>query len=338
MRITRERLLTLALEETQRRAEHEAVLSGYVIGSLVSGDPLLGGTADIDLVLIHDEQPPVERELVPLSSQIHLDIAHRPRSFYQQPRQLRRHPWYGPEICEPGFLYDPTHFFEWAQAAVRGQFHRLDFVYARAQAFLRRARRFAAAARSDADWLPGYLNGLLETVNSVASLTGFPAAGRQVGAQLAAKLGELDNASLFQRFQQLLGADQLPQWDLPDWVAAWARAYDQALTTRQAPNPATEGRARSGSASLLVRERREYYLAGFQTMIEDGRASLILWPLLNNWARLRYGNGTQALGWEPLLEQLRLSDRFADHRLAALERLQDEVEGQLERWSERVGA
>lgn len=322
MRITRDRLLALALKETERRAQRGEVISGYVIGSLASGDPLLGGSGDIDLVLIHDAEPPLEREFVPLSGQIHLDIAHRPRSFYRQPRQLRRHPWYGPEMCEPAFLYDPTHFFEWAQAAVRGQFHRLDFVHARALAFLQRARRYAADGRREPRWLRSYLHGLLETVNAVASLSGFPAAGRQVGAQLAAKLGELGYSELFQRFQLLLGADLLPVRVLPEWVGAWARAYDRALK-------------QPGTAAELAGVRRDYYLDGFQAMVEDGRGSLILWPLLASWERVAHANSE---GWANLREQLRLSDRFADHRLEALERLQDEVDGQLEQWSERVGA
>lgn len=225
-------------------------------------------------------------------------------------------------MCEPAFLYDPTHFFEWAQAAVRGQFHRLDFVHARAQAFLRRARRYTADGRREPRWLRCYLHGLLETVNAVASLSGFPAAGRQVGAQLAAKLAELGYSELFQRFQLLLGADQLPVRVLPEWVGAWARAYDAALAHR-------------GSNSSLASERRDYYLDGFQAMVEDGRGSLILWPLLASWEQVAQANSE---GWANLREQLRLSDRFADHRLEALERLQDEVDGQLVRWSERVGA
>lgn len=322
MKITRERLLALALQETERRASQGEVISGYVTGSLAGGDPLLGGSGDVDLVLIHEGDPATEREFVPLSSQVHLDIAHRPRSFYRQPRRLRRHPWYGPEICEPAYLYDPTHFFEWAQAGVRGQFYRPDFIHARAQAFLRRGRRYTAAGRSEPRWLRSYLQGLLETVNAVASLSGAPAAGRQVSAHLAAKLGELGHSELFQRFQQLLGADQLQPRNLPEWVGAWARAYDQAL-------------AQADSNAGLAGERRNYYLAGFQTMVEDGRGSLILWPLLYSWEQVAHVNGT---GWDYLLEQLRLSDRFADFRLQALERLQDEVEDQLKTWSERVGA
>lgn len=361
MRVTRDRLLELALKETERRAEREGVLSGYVIGSLAAGDPLLGGTGDIDLVLIHETDPLFERELVPLSSEIHLDIAHRSRRFYQEPRKLRRHPWHGPEMCEPAFLYDPTHFFEWAQAAVRGQYHRPDFVYARAQAFLRRARQHLAPTGSGPGWLHGYLRSLLESINAVASLSGFPAAGRQVGLQLADKLGQVGHAGLLERFQLGLGADRLPARALPEAISGWARAYDQALAVRAAEQVESDGGSMgpaSGAAGqtqtrpsgagrqsyyggpglALAPERRDYFLLGFQEMVEDGRGSLILWPLLASWEEVAAFADGQAPDWQALLEQLRLSSDFATERSADLEQLQDQIEGQLERWSERVGA
>lgn len=341
MRVTRDRLLSLALEETERRATKRDVLSGYVIGSLAAGDPLLGGSGDIDLVLIHESKPLVERELVPLSGEIHFDITHRPRSFYREPRKFRSHPWYGPEMCEPVFLYDPTHYFEWAQAAVRGQFHRVDFAYARSQAFLARARRYSAEAHSDGSWLRSYLRALLETVNSVASLTGFPAAGRQVAAQLASKLSEIGHPELFERFQHMLGADQLQHRALPEWIAAWARAYDRALSEPAAqPHSGVPGEpagARPPTGELLTPERRTYYLAGFQSMLEDGRGSLILWPLLASWAGLPQLNGRVQVR-QSMLEQLLLAEQHANRRIWELEQMQDQVEGQLERWSERMGA
>lgn len=338
MRVTRDRLLSLALKETERRAQRGDVLSGYVIGSLAAGDPLIAGTGDIDLVLIHDTTPWLEREFVPLSSEIHLDIAHRPRSFYQQPRELREHPWFGPEMCEPAFLYDPTHFFEWAQAAVRGQYYRPDFVHARAQAFLRRARESVLEALGDRSWLSRYLRALLETANAVASLTSFPAAGRQVGMQLAAKLDQAGHPELLERFQLLLGADLLPPRALPDWIAAWAREYDLAMSGGIESTNSEPASDRPDFDPSLTPERRDYFLAGYQSMVENGRGSLILWPLLANWERLPVGLAGHPDPWASVLEQLHLSPSFADQRTAALERLQDEVDRQLERWSERVGA
>jgi tRNA nucleotidyltransferase (CCA-adding enzyme) len=43
------------------------VISIYMTGSLRRDDPLLGGTADIDLYIVHDSKPEAEREVVRLS-------------------------------------------------------------------------------------------------------------------------------------------------------------------------------------------------------------------------------------------------------------------------------
>ena len=54
MRITRETLLKIAKDTVtqQVRSRHDLV-SVFLIGSLLTDDPLLGGTTDIDLIFIH---------------------------------------------------------------------------------------------------------------------------------------------------------------------------------------------------------------------------------------------------------------------------------------------
>jgi len=110
--IPRDQLVELARREVERRAANEGILSGYLIGSVARGNPALGGTMDIDLVLIHHHKPRAEREIIRLSHQVHLDILHHDRAFYRRPSELRVHPWMGPALCEPIFLFDPEHFFE----------------------------------------------------------------------------------------------------------------------------------------------------------------------------------------------------------------------------------
>ena len=120
MKITRQQLIDLARHEVLQRTHQRGILSGYLIGSVVGGDPLLGDTADIDLVLIHRESVTPKREAVRLSHQVHLDISHHSKDVYMKPSELRVDPWLGPSLCEPIFLHDPEHFFEWAQAGARG--------------------------------------------------------------------------------------------------------------------------------------------------------------------------------------------------------------------------
>jgi predicted nucleotidyltransferase len=74
VKITRQHLIDLARNEALKRADLNNVLSAYLIGSVASGDPLLGDTADIDLVLIHQGEAPSQRETVRLSHQVHFDI------------------------------------------------------------------------------------------------------------------------------------------------------------------------------------------------------------------------------------------------------------------------
>lgn len=355
MRITRSKLLDLALRETEQQADDGDVISGYVVGSLAAGDPLIGGTCDVDLVLIHEHQPIIARQIVPLSSEVHLDIHHHPKQLYAQPVELRHHPWHGPAMCEPAFLYDPTHFFEWAQAAVRGQYHRPDHVHARAQAFLRRARRTIERSQNSQRWLAGFLAAVLETVNAVACLAGFPPAGRRLAAQLQQRLAAAGHPGLFDRFQVLLGANRISKPVYADWTAQWTRAFDAVHQNHSAVDPESaaadhslpEAAQPSDRVSRRIADpeiapdRRLYFLAAFQSMVERGQGSDILWPMLMSWERIMrtsHLHQEHRRHWSDVLEILRLSPANQDRLRSELERLQDDVELVLESWAERAGA
>ena len=56
MRVSRESLIRIAKETAQERAFNDrGIIAAYLTGSLVSKeiDPILGGTADIDVILVH---------------------------------------------------------------------------------------------------------------------------------------------------------------------------------------------------------------------------------------------------------------------------------------------
>jgi hypothetical protein len=350
MRITRQKLLNLALKETEQQADHGDVISGYVIGSVAAGSPLIGGTGDVDLVLIHEHRPVAPRQIVPLSSEVHLDIHHHAKQLYAQPVELRHHPWHGPAMCEPAFLYDPTHFFEWAQAAVRGQFHRADHVHARAVAFLDRSRKTAAAIERSESWLSRYFSAILETVNAVASLVGFPPTGRRVALQLRKRLEASGHPDLYDRFLRLLGANGVSERLYADWTAQWTRAFDAASDGspaqragehRQQQSRVRDSTDRSPPDPEFAPGRRSYFLAAFQTMIEEGDGEYTLFPMLRSWEKA-IRNTAQAEEhlrfWESVLEALQLSTAHRRHRETELEQLQDHVEYVLEGWADRVGA
>ena len=329
MRITRDKLIELALKESEDRAERGTVVSGYLIGSVAASQPLVGGTGDIDLVLIDELIPEPKREVVPLSPDIHLDIVIHPKRVYAKPKELRVHPWLGPAMCEPIFLYDPDHYFEWAQAGARGQFHRPDYVQDRASAFLDLARERKAELSEDHRWLRGYLEAVLEIANAAATLGGFPLSGRRVGLELESRLEQLGMPELFSIFETLCGKDFLQNLDLPLMLAAWAKAFDTLSP--------------GGVEAELAPCRRDYHLRAYQALIEIGRPEIILWPLLRIWEMTAaelyrtQPHSDHLAVWGEVLDRLHLAPPHQRHREDALESFLDQVEIVIERWSESSG-
>lgn len=329
MKITRQHLIDLARKETLQRANHGDVISGYLIGSVARGEPLLGDTADIDLVLIHQSDPSRQREAVRLSHQIHLDISHHSKDLYMKPSDLRIDPWLGPALCEPIFLHDPDHFFEWAQAGARGQFYRPDHIYARATVFIKRARQGQSLIALSQRWLKIYLRAAIDAANAVACLDRFPVAGRRLALDLAKQAAHFEFPELYDGFLQLIGGDHLSTWDIPTTLAAWARAYD-AVT--------------QGPAHLRISAcRRDYYLHGFQALVEGGHPEAILWPLLQIWERVMTTlpetdkNETHFKTWHTFLERVKLSERDSEQRRQMLQSYIDQNAAWIENWAKRTG-
>ena len=233
-------------------------------------------------------------------------------------------------MCEPAFLYDPEHFFEWAQAGVRGQFHRADHVHARALAFLVRARELKDSLEGSGRWLPAYLRAILEGANAVACLTGFPAAGRRVALTLESRLTTLDQEALFASFLNLHGADGASAWDFPGWLSAWAKCFDRATEYSIDPQ--------------LHPCRRNYHLQGFQALVEGERPDAAIWPLLLIWERaldsLELAGVTDGHrdAYDAALHSLGLTAEHRAHRELQLEAFLDTIEAELENWADRSGA
>ena len=330
MRVSRELLIDLARREAERRGAESDVLSGYLVGSVAKGEPQFGDNADIDLVLIHKGSPQTEREIMRLSQQVHLDIAHHGQDLYLKPSALRVHPWLGPSLCEPIFLYDPEHFLEWAQAGARGQYYRADHTHTRARAFLDRARQSSSLLPVSSRWERTYFRAVLEAANAVACLTGFPVAGRRLSLQLNNAAQNLEYPEFYGSFLQLLGSDSLQDWSIPETLSAWARTFDEASDISSDP--------------LLSHCRRDYYLNAFQVLAEMGEAKAILWPLITTWEQALHAlnpieNPEQHHAeWIRLLDNLGLSAERRSARMDGLEQYLVRNEAFIEEWAERSGA
>lgn len=292
----------------QRLAARHSLLSAYLTGSVAAGEPLLGEATDVDLVLIDAAPPPTAREVIRLTDQVVLDIHHRHRDEYANPKSLRVHPWLGPELAEPLFLLDQTHFFELAQSSARGQFHRAEYVAAR-------ARTFAAWARGElhVGLLPGaepeapvtlanFCQALQYAANGVISLTGFPGAGRRLVMKLEAAARKLGRPDLYASFMALLGGSELEQAAAEALLADWSAAYRAGqVTTDELIHPA----------------RRTIYERGFRAQILADRAAEMLWLMLFTWNACRAylpADPLQADRWVAFLGRLGLgtTDDFAE--------------------------
>ncbi len=330
MIITRAKLIELARREAEARAASGDVVSAYLVGSVAYGEPLLGGTADVDLVLIHAEAPQVDREMIPLSADVHLDIVHHGRERYAQPRGLRVDPWIGPSISGPVFLYDPQHFFEWAQAGARGQFFRADHALARARSLLLTARSHLPHPLPPQLEVATLIEAALDGANAAASLAGAPAAGRRLLLDLERRAQALGRPELSDGLMRLIGIDRGDAKDAPSWLAAWARAFDAASPLTNDPR--------------LAPCRRSYHLSGYQALAEAGRPDAVVLPLLLIWDRtMRFleAHGQAAPfrpAWEDALQRLGLSPEALKPRALELESYLDAMETLMDAWAVRNGA
>ena len=177
MQIDHDTLMKITLELVDDRIrEDRNLVSIYLCGSLLEGEYLLGGTTDVDLVFIHYDEVLEEREILPLTEDVHLDIAHHSQNLYRTPRSIRVHPWLGPTIKECRILHDPQHFMDFTQASVRGQFERSDRVHERARAQVEKARKIWMDYQSEkpppgAEDVYRYLKALGYAANAIAGLT-----------------------------------------------------------------------------------------------------------------------------------------------------------------------
>lgn len=330
MRITRETLTRIARETVQKRVYSDPELvAAYLTGSLLTENPFLGNTADIDLVFVHPKAPPVEREIVAVTPEIHLDIVHNPRSAYDSPRDLRVHPWLGPELYDPLPLHVTQHFFEFVQAGVRDKYHEPASVLARSQRLATLARQawsdLQLSQASGPELLMGYLKVVYLAANAIALLGGGPLAERRFLLQFPARAEAAGVPDLAEALSGLLGAER-PGADrmgvfLPQWEQAFIEAADRPRVHASVAAP-----------------RLGYYKLAFEAMLAGGTPQAVIWPMLLTWTLAASVLPTMwKVHWRSACEMLGLDDGSFDGRLAGLDTFLDEIEDLLEKTTASQG-
>jgi hypothetical protein len=334
MRLTRETLIKIARDTAAQRAKiSRRIICIYLTGSVTEDTPLLGGTTDIDLVIIQDSDPLQPREIVRMSEDVHLDIAYFDQAVFHHPRHLRIDPWLGPFIYKkPLVLYDTQHWFDFIQASTGAQFMQPDYVSQRASSLAQSARQawFDLELKSDephAKKILRYLQALQDAGNSLASLNGEPVAERRFFLLIPQRLQSFNNASLTSGLAHLL-APQNDQWQnaWPEWMVAWKKAYQTSSIQLDAP-------------IQLHASRLAYYEKAITSLWNDN-ITASLWVLARTWtmaAGCLPAESEQVQEWQAAMKLLGMDPENFSSRLEQIDTYLDMVEEIIETWARQNG-
>ena len=333
MRINRQSLLTLASDTVMQRTRRERnILSAYLTGSLLGEDYLLGGTADIDLVFIHLDESPLEREIVRLTDEVHLDIAHYSQKVFGNTRRLRLDPWLGYAIFSGKVLHDSQHFMDFTQASVRGQFDIPETILGRARPLLVLARQIWAALAASPSGQSGppevaqSLRAVGHAANTIAVLSGPPLTERRFLLNYPARAAAVRQPGLYHGLLGMLGAAKASAEDMTAWLTGWETAFDAIPRTERPPR--------------LDECRRKYYRQAFQALLAGERPQSTLWPLMRTWTQavslLPDGHAARK-GWRDACQQLGLLGPGFEQRVDALDAYLDTVDEALDAWASENG-
>lgn len=332
MRITRNLLLKYAQNTVaERLVKDRQIISAILTGSLLGEDYLLGGTADIDIVFICDNVSPISREIVKISSEIHLDISCLSRREFINTRQLRSEAWLGSIICkDPLVLHDRNHWFDYIQASVCSKFMQPDNILLRAHPLLELARQtwFKLNENQSAftpAMLSSYFSALEYSSNAVALLTGSPLTERRFLMQFPARAEAVGRSNLFYALKDLF-IEQVPDVELWQmWLLSWRGFFKAASALPQ--------------CSLKYHPcRMAYYEHAADAMFSSHPVAAI-WLLMKTWSQTAalIQETAELQQWQEACRFLGLSASNMGSRLYDLDVYIDMVEETLEKWAGSFG-
>lgn len=332
MRINRNMLLKIANDTVTKSVNDDrSIVAIYLQGSLLTESPLIGNTADIDLFFIHSDEIRVEREIIRLSDEVHLDISHHSHRMYRQPRDLRLNPWLGPAIYNCKIMYDPQHFIDFTQASVRGKFNNPENVITRVQKQAIHAREMWESF-NDNPRLPDvqdasiYLRALEHVANAVTGLSGQNLTERRFLSELLKRAEALGKPGLYVGFLGLLGAPNVDGARMLSWLPEWKDAYS-AIAGKPAP-------------IRLDKIRLLYYQRAMEVILSGETPHDALWPLWRTWTHIICAlpdDTPHRAAWLKAGEQLGLLGAAFSEKVEGLDAYLDLVEELLETWAHERG-
>ncbi len=330
-------LLKLARDYATRKSNEQASLKAIVlIGSVARGEPPLGDAVDLDILVIGDYLPESPNEIVRLSDYVFIDATHIPTSAYVDRKAIRTHHFSGSALNDALILYDPRHYFDILQAAIRAPYNRADHIYARARSAYNAAMQVfdhISLYRDELSPEPlsfDLLHDLRQTLYLAAntllplvSQTQSQSAGaRKLMVRFEAAAREL-NPKLYLGFLESLGVHDLDPKAVEGLLNEWVALY-KAASLR-------------GSDDLLIHPfKRGYYDRGFRALIAEGHAINTLWLLEETLSACACGLDPLPEAW---LHFCRLTHKSSgaefSERVRAAESFLSEIDQTLNQWADQ---
>jgi hypothetical protein len=324
MRVTRNLLLETARNHVKSQTlNNPDIACVFLIGSLLSDDPFIGDTTDIDLVFIHNTEPAAPREVLSMGDEFNLDILHFPRRIFNQPKDLRGDPWLGCLFCEnPFVLYDSYHFYDFLRAGVYSNFFSPSYASARSQYFYTRARdRWVDLQRAETEddfsvnFVFDYIQTLYDAGNTIACLTGKPISERRFLTTLEAITAYLGRPGLASGMRDLYAINDYAGADWDVWHQHIRSAF--AVLSEKSYCPPQYSPARVN-----------YYLnaaSQYQVDRPDESIWILLW-IWTNLMQLLPKRSPEAKDWKEFCEQINFSRDSISLKLQQLDSYLDAVD------------
>jgi len=334
MQANQEVLYKLARDYVARKTRGaNDLVSVYLTGSVLHDEPLLGGTTDIDLVVVHKEHPTVEREVQRVSYEVSFDIQHHHQSFYAFHRRLRLNPWLGEALCShDSVLYDTGHWFDYIQAGVSSQYMTPENIYLRAQVFSEKARQewFELDDPQDipfSSWVDLYFKVVYTAANALAVLGGPALTNRRFLLDFPGRVEAFGQLNLAGDLNRLVSGDFGKADIYKKWRPLWEEVFD---TVSKAPH----------CPPNLVPARKAYFFTAADAIADSGSTHAAFWPMLESWRgaiQVLTGEANYEADWHQFLADLGIRPETKAHCSSRLDAFIDAGETVLADWKARYG-
>jgi hypothetical protein len=326
MRITREKLINIAKNTVDQRTKFNSrLVCVYLTGSVLSEEPLFGGSTDIDLIFVHNSEPPWRREIEPVNQDIHLDILHFSQDDFHPPRRLRQNAWLGSYLCEsPMVLYDLGHWFEFTQAGAFAHFNRQENILARALPFTQEARKLwmqlSGQTTVSPETIGNYLNILELSAQSIACLSGAPLTERRFMTAFQDRVALTNRPGLAEGLTNLFTGRDFEENEWEQYLQQWRLALE---TTNQTDNPPQD----------ITSCRVSYYQKAIEVYKFEHIPSAY-WLMLRTWTKALNAIklNTSLDAWQSFCKECSLDNQHFPEKLRALDAYLDAIETLLDDW------